>query len=67
MAEQVIHQTLNGKYRLQIKRGAVKSVLGYKVEVNCDTMSEGLADLAALKTATEKLAVEPITAPDKAA
>ena len=36
----VIHQTINGKYRLQLERSAVKGVDGFKCEVNSDSLEE---------------------------
>mgnify|MGYP001569190118 CR=1 FL=1 len=32
----VIHQTVNGKYRIVFEQSAVKGVIGFKVEVNGD-------------------------------
>ena len=40
MPEEVIHRTINGKYRLQIERSAVKGVDGFKCEANGDAIEE---------------------------
>lgn len=45
----VIHQTINGKYRVTFDRGATKGIIGYKVEANADTKEEALADAIDLK------------------
>lgn len=43
--EEVKHYQVNGKYKCQIERAAVKGVDGFKVEVNGDDM-ESLKDEA---------------------
>ncbi len=40
----VTHTTINGKYRLQLERSAVKGIDGFKVEVNGDDMESVKAD-----------------------
>ncbi len=40
----VTHITVNGKYRIQLERSAVKGVDGFKVEANGDDMTLVKAD-----------------------
>lgn len=40
MTEEVKHYQVNGKYKIQFERGAVKGVDGFKVEVNSDNLEE---------------------------
>jgi hypothetical protein len=44
----VIHQIINGKYRVVFERSAVKGVDGFKVEANGDTIDAVLADAEGL-------------------
>ena len=36
----VIHQTINGKYRVVFERSAVKGIDGFKVEANGDEIEQ---------------------------
>ena len=52
----VVHQTVNGKYRIVIERAAsTKGVLGYKVEVNEDVMADALRFAEKLKNEIERI------------
>ena len=44
MTEEVKHIQVNGKYRVQFERSAVKGVDGFKVEANGDNMDEVVED-----------------------
>jgi len=44
----VIHQTINGKYRVVFERSAVKGIDGFKVEANGDDMQNVFNDSLAL-------------------
>ncbi len=56
----VIHQTVNGKYRIQLERSAVKGVDGFKVEANGDDIALVKADADLLYAyATQKTAPLP--------
>ena len=57
----VIHQTVNGKYRIVFEQSAVKGVIGFKVEVNGDLIdivkaeSEELLKWAQSKTPKQEI------------
>lgn len=59
----VTHTTINGKYHISLERGATKGVIGYKVSVNSDSIPGAMSDIEVLKTAAEKIAVEPEAKP----
>ncbi len=42
--EEVKHYQVNGKYKLQLERSAVKGVDGFKCEVNGDSLEEVQAE-----------------------
>mgnify|MGYP001576387826 CR=1 FL=1 len=44
----VIHQTINGKYRVVFERSAVKGIDGFKVEANGDDITQVIKDAQAL-------------------
>ena len=44
----VIHQTINGKYRVVFERSAVKGVDGFKVEANGDDYVQTMGDAQSL-------------------
>lgn len=48
MAEEVIHSTINGKYRVVFERSAVKGVDGFKVEANGDDYIQTMGDAQSL-------------------
>ena len=61
MVEQIIHQTINGKYRVVIERAAsTKGVLGYKVEANGDQMDLVILDAGILKARVEDITKEVV-------
>lgn len=41
-SSEVMHKTVNGKYRMVIERSAVKGIDGFKVEANDDCMADVL-------------------------
>ena len=46
--KEVIHKTINGKYRMVIERSAVKGIDGFKVEANGDDKAELKKDASEL-------------------
>ncbi len=48
MPEEVIHKTVNGKFRVVIERSAVKGIDGFKVEANGDLFDEVIQNAEAL-------------------
>jgi hypothetical protein len=51
--QEVRHITEQGRYKMVIEQSAVKGVLGYKVEVNGDNMTDVIDDIQILlKSAT---------------
>ncbi len=66
MEETVLHQTINGKYRIVIERAAsTKGVDGFKVEANGDDIEQVKKDVADLYDyaigKTDPLKVEFVT------
>lgn len=45
---EVKHYQVNGKYRLQLERSAVKGVDGFKVEVNSDSIEDAEKEIQKL-------------------
>ena len=45
---QVIHTTVNGKYRVVFERSAVKGIDGFKVEANGDDYAQTMNDAQSL-------------------
>ncbi len=59
--QQVIHQTINGEYRIVIEQAAsTKGVLGYKIEANGDDMNLVLSEIQQLQDAVKKICPVPI-------
>jgi len=57
MPEQIIHSTVNGRYRVVIEQGAstTKNQLGWKVEANADDKAEAIGDASWLMLEVQKL------------
>lgn len=55
----VIHQSINGKYRVVFERSAVKGVDGFKVEANGDEINNVLADAEGLYKQVIHLTLPP--------
>jgi len=47
------HITINGKYKVQFERSAVKGVIGFKVEANGDDYNTTLDEAVALMKSAE--------------
>lgn len=61
MTETVTHIHQDSKYKVVIERGAVKGVIGYKVEANGDELEGVLLDAQTLKTRAEAMTVNELT------
>lgn len=58
--QQVIHSTINGKYRVVIEQAAsTKGVLGYKIEANGDDMTSVMDDITKLHEEVTKICPVP--------
>ncbi len=64
--QKVTHQTVNGKYRIQIERAAsTKGIDGFKVEVNADGLEEAFIDINALYLQAQEMTRPIVPEPAK--
>lgn len=62
MTEEVLHQTLNSKYRIVFEQvgSSTKSILGFKVEANSDNLDEAQREAAAMLAWAKEMAPAPV-------
>ena len=60
MTDEVKHYQVNGKYRIQFERSAVKGQDGFKVEVNSDSLEEAIFEANDLYLRAQTITFMPV-------